>query len=166
MSQKLGCTMTNALMSAFACELAMKAIRLARLDGARRSHDLLRLYEDLPKDSRIRIHAADPGMRTVLEKARHAFGKWRYFETAIGERGIGAMLDTQQALDLGKAARVLLDEAELAGLTCRVELDGTLDVKRTGDTTDYAYEHKYRVVGGEAGNRATNGMGRGDSTGK
>ena len=160
MSRKLGCTMTTALMSAFACELAMKAIRLARLDGAGRNHDLVRLYEDLPKDSRMRIHAANPVMTTVLEKARHTFGKWRYFETAIGERGIGAMLDTQQALDLGKAARVLLDEAERAGLTCRVELDGTQDVKQSGDTINYAYKHKYKVVGGEAGNPVPDGHGQ------
>ena len=151
MSQKLGCTMTAALMSAFACELAMKAIRLTLLDEARRDHDLLNLYEELRKDSRTRIEAAWPGIRPVLEKARHAFGRWRYFETAIGEQSIGTMLDTEQALALGKAARVLLDEAELAGLTCKVELDGRKDVKRTGDATSAAYKHDFTVTGGESG---------------
>ena len=156
MSQKLGCTMTAALMSAFACELAMKAIRLTRLDEARRDHDLLDLYDDLPEDSRTRIAAAWPGIRPVLEKARHAFGKWRYFESVIGERGVGTMLDTEQALALGKAASVLLDEAELAGLTCRVELDARKDVKRAGDTTNSAYKHDFTITGGESGGPVAN----------
>ena len=157
MSQKLGCTMTTAFMAAFACELSLKAVRLARLDEARRDHDLVKLYEDLPVDSRKRVDAAYPGVRTVLEKARHAFGKWRYFESVVGARGVGTMGETQQALDLGKAARVLLDEAECAGLTCTVELDGTHDAKRTGHTTNHLYKHKYKVVGGEAGRPVSDG---------
>ena len=166
MSQKLGYTMTTALMSAFACELAMKAIRLARLDEARRDHDLLKLYEDLPEDGRMRIDAANPGMRAVLEKAGHVFGKWRYFETAIGERSVGAMLDMEQALDLGKAARILLDEADCAGLSCRVEVDGRHDVSRTGGTVNRVYKHNYKVVGGEAGRPVDSQVNRREDTGK
>ena len=161
MSQRLGCTMTAALMSAFACELAMKAIRLTRLDEARRDHDLLALYEDLPEDSRSRIEAAYPEIRLVLETAKHAFGKWRYFEETIGERGIRNMVDTEQALALGKAARVILDEAEVAGLTCRVELDGLQNVELTAKTKNYTYKHNFKVVGGESGRPVANGRGQG-----
>ena len=38
--KRLGSTMTIGMMYAFACELAMKAIRLTRMDEARKSHDL------------------------------------------------------------------------------------------------------------------------------
>lgn len=151
MSQRLGCTMTAALMSAFACELAMKAIRLTLLDEARKDHDLLTLFDDLPVASQSRIETAWPGIRPVLEKARHAFGKWRYFETAVGERGIGAMSDTEQALALGKAARVILDEAEFVGLSYKVELSGKQDVTLSAGAKKYAYTHHFRIVGGETG---------------
>ena len=83
-----GSTMTRALMSAFACELAMKAIRLTRLDEARKQHDLLALYRDLPEDSRTRMEMDYPGIEAILQKARHTFGKWRYFETKIEGGGI------------------------------------------------------------------------------
>ena len=105
--KRLGSTMTIAMMSAFACELAMKAIRLTRMDEARRSHDLWRLYRDLPEDSRARMEEDFPEAGSVLKKARHTFAKWRYFEANAGGRGMSAMIDTGRAFALAKAARVL-----------------------------------------------------------
>ena len=57
---RLGSTMTIAMMSAFACELAMKAIRLRGMDEARKSHDLWLVYRELPTDSRTRIEEDFP----------------------------------------------------------------------------------------------------------
>lgn len=81
--KRLGSTMTIAMMSAFACELVMKAIRLTRLNDARRSHDLWLLYCDLPADSRERMEQDCPEAGSVLRDARHTFDKWRYFEARI-----------------------------------------------------------------------------------
>ena len=53
--KRLGSTMTIAMMSAFACELAMKAIRLTRMDEFRKSHDLWQLFQDLSEDSKARM---------------------------------------------------------------------------------------------------------------
>ena len=120
--KRLGSAMTIAMMSAFACELTMKAIRLTRSDDARKSHDLWRLYRDLPADCKRRIEADYPEVDCVLKRARHTFGKWRYFEVNVGDRGMSAMIDTDRALTLAKTARVLLDEAEMMGLGFSVNL--------------------------------------------
>ena len=148
--QKLGSTMTMALMSAFACELAMKAIRLTRLDEARKQHDLLTLYRDLPEDSRTRMEMDYPGIEAILQKARHTFGKWRYFETNIEGGGISTMADTELAMALGKAARVIVDEAEVAGLQGTVKLDATRNMRDRSGITSYKYTHHLKVEGGEA----------------
>ena len=87
---RLGSTMTAAMMSAFACELAMKAIRLTLMHEARKPHDLSDLYCDLPTDSRTRIEADFPEIDSVLERARHTFDKWRYFQANVRGRGISA----------------------------------------------------------------------------
>ena len=111
--KRMGSTMTVGMMSAFACELAMKAIRLTRLDEARRGHDLITLFDALPEDSRERIAADFSEVATVLERGRHTFGSWRYFEKNVGEPGFAALVDTGKALGLGKVARVILDEGEM-----------------------------------------------------
>ena len=147
--QKLGSAMTTALMSAFACELAMKAIRLTRLDEARKQHDLHILYRDLPDDSRIRMEIDYPGIEAVLKKARHSFGRWRYFETNIEGGRISTMADTGLAMALGKAARVIMDEAEVAGLQWTVKLDATENVREHGGISSYNYTHHLRVEGTE-----------------
>ena len=120
--KRLGSAMTIAMMSAFACELAMKAIQLTRRDQARKSHDLWRLYRDLPTDSKMRIEQDYPEVVSVLKRARYTFGKWRYFEVNVGGRGMSAMIDTDRAFALAKTARVLLDEAEMMGLRFSVKL--------------------------------------------
>ena len=148
--ERLGSTMTIAMMSAFACELAMKAIRLTRMDQARKSHDLWRLYRDLPEDSGTRIEEDFPEVGSVLKKARHTFDKWRYFEANVGGRGISAMIDTDRAFVLAKAARVLLDEAELMGLGYSVDLDATRRVTRTGERQNVHVIHRMHTTAREA----------------
>ena len=148
--KRLGSTMTIAMMSAFACELAMKAIRLTRMDEARRSHDLWQLYRDLPEDSRARMEEDFPEVGSVLKKAQHTFGKWRYFEANVGGRGISAMIDTDRAFALAKAARVLLDEAELMGLGYSLDIDATQKVTKAGDRQDVHVIHKMHTTAREA----------------
>ena len=106
----------------------MKAVRPTRLDEAGRDHDLLVLCDDLAEDSRTRIEAAWPGIQPAIEKAGHAFGKWRCFESPLSERGMRTILDTDRARVPGKPARDMLDEAKPAGPTCGVELDGRWNV--------------------------------------
>ena len=136
--KRLGSTLTTALMSAFACELAMKAIRLTLMHEARQLHDLWRLYRDLPADSRARIEEDFPEVGLVLKRARHTFDKWRYFEANVGGRGMSAMIDTERSFALAKAARVLLDEAEMMGLGYSVHLKAT---RRTEEVDDREHVH-------------------------
>ena len=60
LKRTMGATMAEGMMSAFACELAMKAISLTCKDEAIKTHDLLDLFNDLPKASRLRITADCP----------------------------------------------------------------------------------------------------------
>ena len=148
--KRLGSTMIIAMMSAFACELAMKAIRLTLRDEARKSHDLWELYCDLPEDSRARMEEDFPELGSVLEKARHTFDKWRYFEANVGGRGMSAMIDTDRAFVLAKAARVLLDEAELMGLGYSVNINATQKVTATSDRKHMHVIHKMHTTAREA----------------
>ena len=148
--KRLGSTMTISMMSAFACELAMKAIRLTRMDEARKSHDLWRLYRDLPEDSTARIEEDFPGVRSVLKNARHTFDKWRYFEANVGGHGMSAMIDTDRAFSLAKAARVLLDEAEMMGLGYSVSLEATRRITKTGTRQDVQVKHELHTTAREA----------------
>ena len=141
--KRLGSTMTIAMMSAFACELAMKAIRLTCTNEARKIHDLWRLYCDLPEDSRARMEQDFPEVGSVLKKARYTFDKWRYFEANVGGPGMGAMIDTDRAFALAKTARVLLDEAELMGLGYSVEIDTALKVTKTDDRQHITHNKMY-----------------------
>ena len=147
--KRLGSTMIIAMMSAFACELAMKAIRLTRMDEARKSHDLWELYCDLPEDSRARMEEDFPELGSVLEKARHTFDKWRYFEANVGGRGMRAMIDTDRSFALAKAARVLLDEAELMGLGYSVNIHATQKVTATRDQEHMPITHKMHITARE-----------------
>ena len=148
--KSLGSTMTVAMMSAFACELAMKAIRLTRTDEARKSHDLWKLYRALPPDSKERIEADFAGIVAVLKKARYTFDKWRYFEVNVGGHGISAMIDTERAFALAKAARVILDEAEMMGLGYIVNVDATQSVTKSGNQSDVHIKHDLNVKGTES----------------
>ena len=121
---RLGSSMATALVLAFACELVLKAISLTSKDEAIRDHDLLGLYDDLPESSRNRIEADWGEIRRELDRARHTFGKWRYIEKNVGEKGVQSMINTQVARSLGRAARVLLDEAQFSGLDGGVSIEG------------------------------------------
>ena len=148
--KRLGSTMTIAMMPAFACELAMKAIRLTCTNEARKIHDLWRLYCDLPEDSRARMEQDLPEVGSVLKKARYTFDKWRYFEANVGDRGMRAMIDTDRAFALAKTARVLLDEAELMGLGCSVEIDAARKVTKTDDRQHMHITHNMHTTSREA----------------
>ena len=148
--KRLGSTMTIAMMSAFACELAMKAIRLTRMDEARKSHDLWQLFQDLSEDSKARMEEDFPEIGSVLNKGRSTFGKWRYFEASVSGYGMSAMIDTARAFVLAKAARVLLDEAELMGLGYSVDINATQKVTTTGDRQDVDVIHKMHTTAREA----------------
>ena len=139
MMKRLGSAMTVAMMSAFACELAMKAIQLTRSDETRKSHDLWQLYCDLPADCKKRIQEDYPDVVSVMERARHTFGHWRYFEVNIGNRGMSAMIDTDRALALSKSARVLLDEAEIMGLGYSVKLQARQRTTRIDDRRQHLH---------------------------
>ena len=147
--KKVGSTMTAAMMSAFSCELAMKAIRLTLNDNALKSHDLLTLYNDLPRDSKMRISADFAEIESVLERGRETFGKWRYFEKNVGENGIRVMVDTELAVALGKAARVIIDEAELVGLGFSIRVDTEQQVQETSGNRKYRYKQKLNIKGTE-----------------
>lgn len=147
--QNLGRTLRAAMISAFACELAMKAISLTVNDKAPRKHDLKRLYDDLPKPSRRRIAADYPGIEDTLDAGRQTFDTWRYFETNVGKAAAQALIDVEQARNLGKAARVILDEAEMVGLGYTVNLEGQQDVRASGDARDYRQKLKISVTGNE-----------------
>ena len=148
--RNLGETLTAAMISAFACELAMKAVSLSVNDEALRKHDLKRLYDDLPEASRLRVAADYPGIAAALDAGRQTFDSWRYFETAVGEAAAQALIDTGQARNLGKAARVILDEAEMVGLGYTVNLEGRQDVRASGDSANYRQHLNIDVGGREA----------------
>lgn len=149
LQRKMGTTMNEAMMSAFACELAMKAICLTRRNESPKSHDLIKLYDYLPHNSRRRINADFPNIRSVLDNGRQTFGKWRYFETNINKQAMLSMIETLQARELGKAARVILDEGELVGLGFSVSMDATENVTIDEQIRRYDYRFDLNVKGTE-----------------
>ena len=84
----------------------MKAILMTRLDAAEKTHDLLKLYDALPADSRERLEADYSEIARVLGDHRHTLDRWRYFEASAGEDAMLALLKTERVSELGKAARV------------------------------------------------------------
>ena len=147
--RRMGTTMTEAMIAAFACELAMKAISLTCNDEADKTHDLLALYEALPDLSRERICADFPDITDVIRKGRHRFGAWRYFETRVGDAAIRSMVDVEEARALGKAARVILDEAEFVGLAATASIQAKRNVSILGDTNLEKHELKLKLEAGE-----------------
>ena len=123
--RRLGCTLGIAMNAAFICELAMKAICITSCNVARKTHDLLELFGDLPEASRNRVEQDFSGIESVIEDSRHVFGDWRYFEVNVGEKRSKAMVKTTRAFDLAKAARVLLDETEIMGVAYSIKATAT-----------------------------------------
>lgn len=147
--RRMGANMTTAMISAFACELAMKAISLTCDDEAKRIHDLLELFESLPGESRSRIKIDFPEIESILEGRRQTFDSWRYFETNIGELAFSTMIDKPSAQALCKAARVILDECEIVGLHASVVMDAKQDVSQVGQQRTYHQSINIKVTGGE-----------------
>ena len=125
---RMGNCMVAGMVASFVCELGMKAILMTRLDKAEKLHDLFKLYTALPEDSRKRLEADFPRIAGVLEDHRHAFGKWRYFEKRVSEQAILALVHTERVWELSKAARVIIDECVVAGLTYEIYVDSTIDL--------------------------------------
>ena len=146
----VGLLLGNGMIAAFACELALKAISLTCTDEAIKGrHDLLDLFDHLPPDSRDRIEADFSTIRDVLTENRGAFGKWRYFEEAVGTDAFRGMTDPQRARSLAKAARVTLDEAEYVGLTGGIQVQTTRQVRVTGDKREHTDTTNLTIKGGE-----------------
>ena len=150
LKQRMGSTMTATMMGAFACELAMKAISLTVGDEAKKEHDLLALFDDLPEPSRKRVEGDFADIRCVMAKSRYLFDKWRYFDSSVGGKSFNAMIDTKRSFRLGKAARVLLDEAQTVGLYYRMTLDTEARVRRRGERTGYNFSENLRLRVGES----------------
>ena len=145
MIRRLGSTMGSGVLSAFACELAIKAICLTVNGEARRTHDLLTLYSNLPKNSRVRLVADLHDIEAVIDDSRHLFGDWRYFEHHIGESAMRGLIDTQRVQRLGRVARVLLDEGEIVGLGCDVDMTATQHTRIDEGDHWHKYDANIRV---------------------
>lgn len=148
--QRMGLLMTAGMTAAFACELALKAILITRLDEARKTHDLLELYRALPEDSKTRLKADFTEIEDELETGRHTFGRWRYFETNVGEESIVAMVNAERVFALAKAARVIIDEGEIAGLTYEVGINFGAEFSLDNGDTRYWETYGLKVTVGEA----------------
>ena len=149
-ARRMGQTFTAAMISAFACELTMKAISLTIKDEAIKTHDLVKLYDDLPDASRERIAADYAEIEVVLDAGREMFGVWRHFETATAETAVQKMINTELARNLGKAVRVLLDEAEMVGLGSSVNLNAKERVRVLGNIKTRKQQLKVNFEGREA----------------
>ena len=150
MMGRMGTALIAGMAAAFACELEIKAILITRLDEAAKTHDLLKLYEELPEDIRYRLEADFPTIAEVLEHSRQTFGKWRYFEQGVGEDAIRALIDTDRVWGLGKAARVIADECVVAGLNYKVNIDTTFDVEWGGGDARRSQQVHLSLEGGES----------------
>ena len=60
------------------------------------------------------------------------------------------MIDTERVFALAKAARVLLDEAEMVGLGYSVNVDATQRVTKKGNQSDVHIKQHLNVKGTEA----------------
>ena len=145
----MGANMMEAMISAFACELAMKAICLTTRDEALRSHDLLDLLNGIPDPSIGRIRADYPEIDDLMEEERQTFGSWRYFEKSAEGKGMSAMINPTRARAMARAARVILDEAEIVGLSGRISMEAEQNVQLSGSERDYNHEITATVKGTE-----------------
>ena len=147
--ERMGSVMMLGMISAFSCELALKALLITRQDEAKKTHDLLDLYKDLPEDSRTRLKADFAEIDSVLQDGRQTFDRWRYFEKNVGEKGMLAMVNTERAFALAKAARVIIDEGEISGLTYDFNIDFAQGVDLDNSTHHWEQYH-LSVTGREA----------------
>ncbi len=127
----MGNTLIKIMTSALACEVGLKAILATRLNTFPKTHNLMRLYLELPTDCCERVTGDFPTIAGVLDQSQETFGTWRYFEPRIGGLAIRALCDTERAQSLSKAARVIADECEVVGLDFNLSVDVTTDVEGT-----------------------------------
>lgn len=66
MVRRMGVALMAGQSAAFACKLGLKAILLTRTDEASKTHDLAKLYDELPEDCRSRMRGDFSGLETVL----------------------------------------------------------------------------------------------------
>ena len=147
---RMGTALVAGMAAAFACEVGMKAILVTRLDGAAKTHDLLKLYGELPEDSRRRLAGDFPTIAEVLDHSRQTFGKWRYFEQGVSETAIRALVDTDRVWGLGKAARVIADECAVTGLDYDIDIDTTFEFKWEPDGMRRSQLVHLSLEGGES----------------
>ena len=145
----LGSAIVEGMISAFACELALKAISLTCNDEALKTHDLLNLFNQLPQESKNRIKADYADIERVLREGRQTFGKWRYFETNVGGKGFEAMINVPRARKMGRAARVILDDAEMVGLGGSVKVNAKESVRVDGASRHHKYNFNVTIRGNE-----------------
>ena len=146
---RMGTCMVAGMTAAFACEVGMKAILMTRLDEAEKTHDLLKLHDALPVDSRERIEADFSEIASVLRDHRHTFDRWRYFEASVSEDAMAALVNTDRVWELGKAARVILDECALVGLTYKIRVNSEFDVATDPGDVSISQRIGLSVEGGE-----------------
>ncbi len=147
---RMGTAMVAGMAGSLACEVGIKALLMTRVDKAKRTHDLFDLYSALPADCRDRLEADFPAIASILERHRHAFGKWRYFEESVNEAAILALVNTERVHEQAKAARVIVDECVVAGLTFDAHVDS--DFVLTANSGDEGCLERVGlgVTGGEA----------------
>ena len=144
-----GSLLGNGMISAFACELALKAISLTCTDEATKTHDLLELFEDLPRESQDRLTADFSAIGDVLARNRGSFGEWRYFEADIGRVALDAMIDPERSRYLAKTARVILDEGEYVGLTAGIKVRAKRTTRVSGEAREHSDTIEMTITGGE-----------------
>ena len=144
-----GLLLGNGMIAAFACELAMKAISITCIDEANKTHDLVVLFDHLPRESRDRLEADFPTIGDVLTQNRGTFEAWRYFEAAVGTDAFRGMTDPQRSRSLAKAARVILDEAEYVGLTGGIKVQANRKIRMTGEKREQKDKITLTIKGGE-----------------
>ena len=146
---RAGSLLGNGMIAAFACELALKAISLTCTDEATKTHDLLELFEDLPRESQDRLTADFSTIRDVLARNRGSFGAWRYFEADVGRVAFGGMIYPERSRSLAKTARVILDEGEYVGLTAGIQVRANRKDRVTGEARERSYRIQMTITGGE-----------------
>ena len=129
---KMGITTIESLTASFACELVMKAISLTCKDEALRTHNLSKLFSDLPQESRKAIEADCLGATKVLAQFNQAFGEDKYLEGSDKKRKMMAMINLERTRKISKVARVMLDEAIRMGLKVTVKTNANRKVRMKG----------------------------------
>ena len=138
---KIGTTLATAMMGAFSCELVMKAIALTCKFRTKKTHNLADLYAEMPQSSRTRVEADFPEIQQVMDEHTETFSNWRYFDMPSLEPVMRNMMNVETGRRLSKAARVLLDEAEICGLASVIEVSKKVVVDETQEGGVSVHDH-------------------------